>query len=662
MLHTDSLSSLQRTALWLLKHVLGSESEEEGACVEEESYDSVVQRRTPTDQRRISAEIDLTRDDAHDGTAENPQDLTQDDDAPAKRAEPARKKGRASETAWLWRCQPFYLNAIVNYGGDGEGNEGCLSIRDVIDGPAEEMLICCMRFDLPWLVSECPVMQTMRHITILTGDTHNMPRRILRLESLRRSADDMLASSGATVAVEAVPLPKGTHSTFHPKLILLAYADRIRVCITSANFLYDEWWKKNQTVYVQDFPRKQEDGAELRSSLGEDMEDQLSAFIGATTKADDWCDKIKAFDYSTAIGQIVASVPSVEGNHVCSNKTVVGPSVNRWGHMRLRHLLRHQADPQNMADFSVVCQVSSIGSLDADWIEEFLSSLCSSGSHPQIKADIPWQLVLPTEHEVRTSLEGWPGGSSIKVARESLQIADKADKSERDLPRGALHRWGTHDVDGRQVCEEAAIPYPPGRSSSCPHLKTFLKYGYRSTGSARRPEVAWVYVGSHNLSKAAWGELKGGKDEMDKDNGLYVKSYELGILISPHTLRGLTPPPPRATPHTQPAGSSSSTGSSSGAPRPMRSFMWRKSEPLQTGSHPVPRLYAATARCPTAPHARVPLVRVPLPYPLPPLPYSPRDKVWMTNSRHTGRDSRGKTCADYKWKVVTRTGFSRAEF
>lgn len=37
-----------------------------------------------------------------------------------------------------------------------------------------------------------------------------------------------------------------------------------------------------------------------------------------------------------------------------------------------------------------------------------------------------------------------------------------------------------------------------GRQRAMPHLKTYLRHSGR--------DVAWLYVGSHNMSKAAWGE------------------------------------------------------------------------------------------------------------------------------------------------------------
>jgi phosphatidylserine/phosphatidylglycerophosphate/cardiolipin synthase-like enzyme len=40
-------------------------------------------------------------------------------------------------------------------------------------------------------------------------------------------------------------------------------------------------------------------------------------------------------------------------------------------------------------------------------------------------------------------------------------------------------------------------------------------------------EVRWVFVGSHNLSMAAWGRLQ------KQEKQLFLSNYELGVLIQP---------------------------------------------------------------------------------------------------------------------------------
>ena len=53
-----------------------------------------------------------------------------------------------------------------------------------------------------------------------------------------------------------------------------------------------------------------------------------------------------------------------------------------------------------------------------------------------------------------------------------------------------------------------------------PHIKSYVRHQGHQAG--------WVMIGSHNLSKAAWGSLiKGGSK-------LMIRSYELSVLLMPH--------------------------------------------------------------------------------------------------------------------------------
>jgi hypothetical protein len=58
-----------------------------------------------------------------------------------------------------------------------------------------------------------------------------------------------------------------------------------------------------------------------------------------------------------------------------------------------------------------------------------------------------------------------------------------------------------------------------GRSRVMPHIKTFVRY--------RGQDVAWFLLTSSNLSKAAWGSLQ------RNDTQLMVRSYEVGVLFLP---------------------------------------------------------------------------------------------------------------------------------
>lgn len=61
-----------------------------------------------------------------------------------------------------------------------------------------------------------------------------------------------------------------------------------------------------------------------------------------------------------------------------------------------------------------------------------------------------------------------------------------------------------------------------GRAFCSPHIKTFARFD-----SSSPTRLAWCLIGSHNLSMVAFGKL-----EM-QGRQLYIKSYEMGVLITP---------------------------------------------------------------------------------------------------------------------------------
>jgi tyrosyl-DNA phosphodiesterase-1 len=63
-----------------------------------------------------------------------------------------------------------------------------------------------------------------------------------------------------------------------------------------------------------------------------------------------------------------------------------------------------------------------------------------------------------------------------------------------------------------------------------PHIKTFTRFIATSAPQQHQQqafELPWLFVTSHNLSKAAWGEL------LKNGQQLFIRSYELGVLCLP---------------------------------------------------------------------------------------------------------------------------------
>ena len=153
-----------------------------------------------------------------------------------------------------------------------------------------------------------------------------------------------------------------------------------------------------------------------------------------------------------------------------------------------------------------------------------------------------------------------------------------------------------------------------------PHIKTYARV-------ADDGELAWALCTSNNLSQAAWGKLeKNGSQRaplavptppappprptpLPPCVAVYIKSYELGVLILP----SLQPPALRT---------------------------------LTAASSPAAAAAAAATAAPTT-------TIVPLPYSIPPVPYGPSDVPWsqaraaMEPSSNQTPDRHGRTPAYY---------------
>jgi tyrosyl-DNA phosphodiesterase-1 len=343
--------------------------------------------------------------------------------------------------------------------------------------------------------------------------------------------------------------------------MLVCYADRLRVCIHTANYIPVDWHLKTQGVWMQDFPLKADNGD--AAGPASEFENDLVAYLEATGwrgGAVPGCGHVSAaavrrYDCSAARVALVASVP---GTHK-------GASLPRWGHTRVRALLAAETFDAAFRNAPLAYQFSSQGSVTDNWQNKFRESLsagrCAAGPLGIGQERIVW----PTAEEMRTSFEGWAGGGSMPGSKQNV---------ERDCVHGRHARWAP----------PPGAPAGEGRARAMPHIKTFVRHA--------GPRLAWLILGSHNFSKAAWGELQLG------DSQLKIMSYELGVLFTGA----------RAAP------GAAMVATAAGAP---------------------PGLRGAT-------------LALPVPYALPPAPYGSQDQPWNWEEDRRQPDVHGRTTADYQ--------------
>ncbi|KAG9454151.1 hypothetical protein H6P81_007055 [Aristolochia fimbriata] len=386
-----------------------------------------------------------------------------------------------------------------------------------------------------------------------------------------------------------LPISYGTH---HSKAMFLVYPHGLRVVVHTANLIYVDWNNKSQGLWMQDFPLKDENYQKARCSFETDLVDYLTAlkwpeFNVKLPNFGNVCFNasfFKKFDYSCAMVRLIASVP---GYHSGSN-------LKKWGHMKLRDVLQDGTFAKEFVQSPLVYQFSSLGSLDEKWMAEFASSTSSGMS--DIKTPLGLgkvQIIWPTVEDVRCSLEGYAAGSCIPSPQKNV---------EKDFLKKYWTKWKAKHT---------------GRCRAMPHIKTYTRYNGQN--------IAWFLLTSANLSKAAWGALQ-------KNNSqLMIRSYELGVLFLPCTLGGQWP-------------RFSCTDSGGTSQEMMQGVMSRQGGISEGGKVKLVTL-SWQGNESTAPFPEV--IKLPVPYQLPPPPYTIEDVPWCWDRRYHKKDVHGQVWPPY---------------
>ncbi|XP_030340577.1 tyrosyl-DNA phosphodiesterase 1 [Strigops habroptila] len=367
-------------------------------------------------------------------------------------------------------------------------NSGALHIKDILS-PLFGTLVSSAQFnyciDVAWLVRQYPQEFRKKPLLIVHGEK-------------RESKAELLAQArpyeNISFCQAKLDIAFGTH---HTKMMLLLYEEGLRVVIHTSNLIADDWHQKTQGIWLSPLYPKLPQGTsgsagESETNFKSDLISYLMAYNSPTLK--EWIDLIQEHDLSETRVYLLGSTP---GRYQGSDK-------EKWGHLRLRKLLKeHALSIPAQESWPVVGQFSSIGSMGADgskWLcSEFQESLVAAGrSVMNLKCDVPIQLVYPTVDNVRQSLEGYPAGGSLPY---SIQTAQK-----QLWLHSYFHKWSAE---------------VSGRSHAMPHIKTYMR------SSPDFQKIAWFLVTSANLSKAAWGALE------KNGSQLMIRSYELGVLFLP---------------------------------------------------------------------------------------------------------------------------------
>ncbi|KAL7466338.1 hypothetical protein ACHAXS_006654 [Conticribra weissflogii] len=439
----------------------------------------------------------------------------------------------------------------------------------------------------------------------------------------------------------SLKFPYGVH---HTKMFLMGYEDHfnkisrkqcIRVVVHTANLL-----PCDTNFKIQDFPLKENNATILSTSSSkrkrseeqtkanktssrgwpfEDdnplpFEDDLVTYLESYRylSKQSWfhsCGKnsdssggnpisftqlVRKYDYSKAWAVLIPSIP---GRHriTCDD----------FGYLKLRKTIIEKVCNQHDSKTSsrrapVLCQISSIGSLSSKWLYQFASALDSSSTQttdpvnnrfpekdqPHLASKL--RIIWPTSEEIRNSIEGYRGGGSVPGTMKNIA---------KEFLVPLYHRWTTNS---RSNSDDD----PLETARHVPHIKTFIQPAYDETSA--EPLIEWFVITSHNLSKAAWGEIQNSPSECSAGKVLFIRHWELGVFFSPATFKNYF----------------DSFEEHVDDGRVCIVPFTGKNEPKSNNSRHV--------------------IHVPLPFDLQPCPYSDNDAPWTVDSEHNIPDSFGR--------------------
>ncbi|KAL9236902.1 hypothetical protein vseg_011516 [Gypsophila vaccaria] len=379
-----------------------------------------------------------------------------------------------------------------------------------------------------------------------------------------------------------LPISYGTH---HSKAMLLVYPRGVRVIVHTANLIHVDWNNKSQGVWMQDFPWKDQHETSNGSQFESDLVDYLKALklpeFSANLPA---VGRVKVdasfFKKFDYEDAVVRLIASVPGYHS-------GPNLKKWGHMKLRSVLEQSTFDEEFKRSPLIYQFSSLGSLDEKWMMELKSSMSSGSSVDKTPLGSGDPLIVwPTIEDVRWSLEGYAAGNAIPSPIKNV---------EKEFLKKYWAKWkATHT----------------GRCRAMPHIKTFARYSGQN--------LAWFLLTSANLSKAAWGALQKNSSQ------LMIRSYELGVLFLPNVVKnshGFSCTDNTSSPKSDKKDKKGTTSDSSVRKTKLVSLTWQGRETDDPNYE---------------------LVRLPVPYELPPQLYTSQDVPWSWERQYRQKDVYGQ--------------------
>ncbi|TCD60766.1 hypothetical protein EIP91_009535 [Steccherinum ochraceum] len=349
--------------------------------------------------------------------------------------------------------------------------------------------------------------------------------------------------------IRTTPSLPGGRGCMHMKFMLLFYkTGRLRVVVSTANLIHYDWKDIENTVWVQDFPLRS--SPIPHDSKATDFPATLTRILRSVNVVPALLSMVKndhddlpitriedvrcKWDFSKAK---VYLIPSFAGRHEG------WPKVIQTGHPSLMKAVREMSARAGKGqELTLECQGSSIGAYTTQWMNEFFCS--AKGESAETWLDLPKarrtklpyppiKILFPSAKTVKESVLGEKGGGTMFCRRQQWEAA----KFPRDHFYDSNSRRGRVLMHSKMIIglfKDSALASTSSRAKSQKRPiavddndSDFDEDIVEVDPHPREDVIGWAYVGSHNFTPSAWGNLNGS----GFNPVMNITNFELGIAF-----------------------------------------------------------------------------------------------------------------------------------
>ena len=289
----------------------------------------------------------------------------------------------------------------------------------------------------------------------------------------------------------------------HSKILVLVYAEFLRIVITSCNMMDIDTVLGDNHWYIHDLPRGASRSKEMISSFETDFLSHLSAL----NVPDTFTRSIQGmYDYSKVKVHLTTSVPGVSS----------GTKAEKHGLLRLRRIVNDldlELPRLGNGKLRLDLCAASIGGLTAKWLNSFNDCALGKGkitADDENRAVPDVKLFYPTVGDVKSA------DSLSQDAASNIGCHIHPWTGAPDAIKRIFHHYQSKDT-GKLFHQKLILAYNPRDASAPPY---------------------YVYIGSANLSQSAWGALEADKKTNKATCNtklVKVSNFECGVIV-PGTL------------------------------------------------------------------------------------------------------------------------------